>query len=127
TRFRVRQGEDASCLNLYRPTNPTIIAPEPGFIERGRFAFASSLATSDAERTNPWLLLQRHFEDGAVPVIADATSMEYVLHVGVGETMSMETGAAQPLTLRFVGSLRDSVLQGELVIADEQFVRQFPH
>jgi ABC-type antimicrobial peptide transport system permease subunit len=127
TRFRVRQGEDASCLNLYRPTNPTIIAPEPGFIERGRFAFASSLASSDAERANPWLLLNRRFEDGAVPVIADATSMEYVLHVGVGETMSMETGAAQPLTLRFVGSLRDSVLQGELVIADEQFVRLFPH
>ncbi len=126
-RFRVRQGEDASCLNLYRPTNPTIVAPEPGFIERGRFAFASSLPGSDAERANPWLLLHRRFDDGAVPVIADATSMEYVLHVGVGETMSIDTGAPQPLTLRFVGSLRDSVLQGELVIADEQFVTLFPH
>ncbi len=127
TRFRVRQGEDVSCLNLYRPTTPTIIAPDPGFIERGRFTFASSLASSDAERANPWRLLQRRFEDGSVPVIADATSMEYVLHVGVGDTISIDTGAAQPLTLRFVGALRDSVLQGELVIADEQFVRLFPH
>ena len=41
TRFRVRPGEDASCLNLYRPTNPTIIAPEAGFIESNRFTFAS--------------------------------------------------------------------------------------
>jgi hypothetical protein len=59
TRFRVRAGEDASCLNLYRPTNPTIIAPEPGFIESNRFTFASfmtGMAASDAERANPWLL-----------------------------------------------------------------------
>jgi hypothetical protein len=126
TRFRVRPGEDASCLNLYRPTNPTIIAPESGFIESGRFTFASSMAESDAERANPWLLLRRAFDDGAVPVVADATSMQYVLHVGVGDTFSIDTGGERPLVLRFVAALRDSVLQGELVMSDEAFVRQFP-
>src|SRR5690606_35493203 len=35
TRFRVRPGDDASCLNLYRPTAPTIVAPEDGFLEEG--------------------------------------------------------------------------------------------
>ena len=34
--------------------------------------------------------MNRRFEDGAVPVIADATSMEYVLHVSVGETMTID-------------------------------------
>jgi putative ABC transport system permease protein len=126
TRFRVRPGEDASCLNLYRPTNPTIIAPEDAFISSGRFTFAASKAESDAERSNPWLLLRRRFDDGAVPVVADATSMQYVLHVAVGDTLSMDTGGDHPLVLRFVGALRDSVLQGELVIAEEQFVRLFP-
>jgi putative ABC transport system permease protein len=38
----------------------------------------------------------------------------------------MDIGAAQPLVLRFVGALRDSVLQGELVMAEEQFIRLFP-
>ena len=126
TRFRVRPGEDASCLNLYRPTNPTIIAPETGFIESGRFTFASSMAESDAERANPWVLLQRRFDDGAVPVVGDATSMQYVLHVAVGDSMTLDTGGDAPLTLRFVGALRDSVLQGELIISEEQFVRLFP-
>ena len=126
TRFRVRQGQDASCLNLYRPTNPTIVAPERGFIESGRFVFASSLAESGAERANPWLLLRRTFDDGSVPVIADATSLQYVLHAGVGDTFSIDIGAGQPLVLRFVGALRDSVLQGELIMAEEQFVRLFP-
>jgi putative ABC transport system permease protein len=127
TRFRVRQGEDASCLNLYRPSAPTIIAPEAGFIESGRFAFASSLAGSDAERANPWLLLRRQFDDGSVPVVADATSLQYVLHAGVGDTWSIDTGADRPLILRFVAALRDSVLQGELVMAEDRFVTLFPH
>ena len=126
TRFRVRAGEDVSCLNLYRPTNPTIVAPEAGFIESNRFTFASSMAESDAERENPWLLLRRQFADGAIPVVADATSMQYVLHVGVGDTFSIDTGGERPLVLRFVGALRDSVLQGELVVSEEAFVKQFP-
>jgi ABC-type antimicrobial peptide transport system permease subunit len=125
TRFRVRAGEDVSCLNLYRPTNPTIVAPEAAFIESNRFTFASSMAESDAERANPWLLLRRQFADGAIPVVADATSMQYVLHVGVGDTFSIDTGE-RPLVLRFVGALGDSVLQGELVISEDAFVKQFP-
>ena len=31
TRFRLRPGDETSCLTLYRPTNPRIIAPEPRF------------------------------------------------------------------------------------------------
>ena len=126
TRFRVRPGEDVSCLNLYRPGNPTIIAPEASFAEERRFDFASSLAASDEERANPWLLLRRAMPDGSVPVIADATSLQYVLHASVGDTLTLDTGAAAPVTLRFVGALRDSVLQGEIVMGEEQFLRLFP-
>ena len=125
-RFRVRPGEDASCLNLYRPTSPTIISPEDSFLQAGRFSFAASLAASEEERANPWLLLKRRFDDGAVPVIADATSLQYVLHASVGDDFSMDAGGNAPLRLRFVGALEDSVLQGELIMAEEQFVRLFP-
>ena len=126
TRFRLRPGDDASCLNLYRPTSPTIVAPEKGFLEQDRFSFASSLAETDAERANPWLLLNKPSTDGAVPVIADATSLQYVLHLKVGDTFSMDIGAAQPLVLKFVAALSDSVLQGELVMSEDNFVRYFP-
>ena len=126
TRFRVRQGQDASCLNLFRPTNPTIIAPEPDFIEANRFTFAASLAENDAERANPWTLLNRRGDDGTVPVIADATSLQYVLHASVGDTFSLDTGSGKPIVLRFVGALKDSVLQGELIVSEQQFIRMFP-
>ncbi|HXW05641.1 MAG TPA: ABC transporter permease [Vicinamibacterales bacterium] len=125
-RFRVREGQDASCLNLYRPENPTIIAPEAGFIERGRFTFSASLAGSDAERANPWLLLDRPREDGTIPVVADGTSLQYVLHARVGDTLSVDVGGDEPLVLRFVGALRDSVLQGELIMSERNFLAHFP-
>jgi putative ABC transport system permease protein len=126
TRFRLRPGNDVSCLNLYRPSNPTIIAPEASFLDERRFTFSGSLAQTDEERANPWLLLRRRFDDGAVPVVADATSLQYVLHAAVGDTMSVDFGGQAPVSLRFVGALRDSVLQGELIVAEDQFLRLFP-
>jgi hypothetical protein len=59
TRFRMRPGDDASCLNLYQPTNPRILGANSDFIRSGRFAFSNSLAESPEERTNPWLLIAR--------------------------------------------------------------------
>jgi putative ABC transport system permease protein len=125
-RFRLRPGDDASCLNLYRPTSPTIVAPEAEFTAANRFSFGATLAATDDERRNPWLLLDRSFEDGAVPAIADATSLQYVLHLAVGDDFRLDAGGAQPIVLRFVAALRDSVLQSEIVIGDREFVRLFP-
>jgi putative ABC transport system permease protein len=125
-RFRLRPGDDASCLNLYRPSTPTLIAPERQFIEANRFSFGATLASTDAERQNPWLLLEKRFEDGAVAAIADATSLQYVLHVSVGEEMVIDIGSRTPLVLRFVAALHDSVLQSEIVIGEDAFTRLFP-
>ena len=47
TRFRVRPGDDASCLNLYKPTNPMIVAPEASFIDDNRFSFGATLAVHE--------------------------------------------------------------------------------
>ena len=52
---------------LYRPTNPRLIAPESTFFTEPRFSFASSMASTPEESANPWLLLNRTFDDGAIP------------------------------------------------------------
>jgi hypothetical protein len=124
-RFRLRPGDDASCLNLYRPQSPRILAPAPGFVEEGRFSFRASLASSPEEERNPWRLLERDLGDRVVPVIADATSLAYVLHRQVGEEMALDLGG-RPVRLRFVGALRDSLFQGEVLMSEAQFLRLFP-
>ncbi|HLG60077.1 MAG TPA: ABC transporter permease [Vicinamibacterales bacterium] len=123
--FRLLPGDDASCLNLYEPKNPRILAPTDAFLTRGRFAFQGSLASTDAERADPWMLLRREEEDGAIPVIADANSMTYVLHRQLGEEIVISRGG-RDVRLRFVAALRDSIFQGELLMSQANFIRLFP-
>jgi hypothetical protein len=123
--FRLLPGDDASCLNLYEPQHPRVLAPTDGFIEKGRFSFQGSLASTDTERANPWLLLKRSFPDAAVPVIADANSMTYVLHKQLGDDIVVQRGGRE-LRLRLVAALQDSIFQGELLMSQANFVRLFP-
>ncbi|BDC50174.1 ABC transporter permease [Bryobacterales bacterium F-183] len=103
--FRLKPGDDASCLNLYEPRNPRVIGAGAAFLAE-----------------EPWKLLQQTLPDGVAPAIADANSMQYVLHKKVGDILTLPDGAK----LQFVGSVSGSVLQGEIVIAERDFIRLFP-
>ena len=118
-------GDDASCLNLYEPTNPRILAPKASFIAKGRFAFRRSLASTEAERQNPWLLLERDLGEDVIPVIGDANSMTYVLHKDVGDELTLARGG-RPVQLRLVAALDDSIFQSELLMSEANFLKLFP-
>lgn len=123
--FRVLPGDDTSCLNLYEPTSPRILGVSRRFIDGGRFSFQGSLASSDAARANPWLLLAEPPADGAVPVAADANSLTYVLHKKLGDEILLTHGD-RPVRLKLVAALADSVFQGELLMSEANFTRLFP-
>ncbi len=118
TRFRLRPGDDVSCLNLYQPRNPRILAPTPNFLRAGRFTFAGSLAKGGA---NPWLLLDSAPQDSAIPAIVDANTLEYTLHLALGDVFT--SGGVK---LRIVGALADSLFQSEFLISEQNFVHIFP-
>ncbi len=120
--FRLRPGDDASCLNLYRPRNPRIVAPPRELIGQARFRFAASLAQTPQQKANPWLLLDAPAQDGAIPAIADANSLRYVLHLWLGDVLELPGG----VRLRFVAALSDSIFQSEVIVSPEQFSRSFP-
>lgn len=126
SRFRVRPGEDASCLNLYQAKDPRILAPTEEFVSQARFSFAGTLAETDEEVANPWLLLDREFDDGAIPAIADATSLTYALHLKVGDDFLLNRDTDRPIRLRIVAALSDSIFQRELLIGEQAFQRAFP-
>ncbi|MEE3201822.1 MAG: FtsX-like permease family protein [Acidobacteriota bacterium] len=125
SRFRVRPGEDASCLNLYQAKDPRVIAPTASFVDEARFSFRASLAETPDQEVNPWLLLNHEFSDGAIPAIADATSLQYALHLSVGDDFVLNRDTDNPITLRIVASLSDSIFQGELLIGEANFDRVF--
>ena len=123
--LRVRPGDDTSCLNLYQPRNPKIVALPDSFIRDNRFTFQNSLASTAEEQVNPWLLLDRQFDDEVVPVIGDANSLTYVLHVKVGDELVIDHPSG-PLRLLIAGALSDSVFQSELLMSEKNFLRLFP-
>ena len=47
--LRVNPGENASCLNIYQTSQPTILGVPPDMIERGGFKFVG------APEANPWM------------------------------------------------------------------------
>jgi ABC-type antimicrobial peptide transport system permease subunit len=130
TRFRLRPGDDASCLNLYAPRSPRVLGATEEFIKANRFSFAGSLATTDEQKANPWLLLSDQSAirnpQSAIPAIADANSLAYVLHLKVGDETALTSSRGEIVKLKIVGALSDSIFQGELLMAESNFVKVFP-
>jgi ABC-type antimicrobial peptide transport system permease subunit len=94
-------------------------------VKDGRFRFEQSLAASDAERANPWLILDRDLGTDIVPAITDANSLAYVLHRKLGDDIVVDRGERQ-VRLRIMAALADSIFQSELVISDRNFAALFP-
>lgn len=124
--FRLRDGDETSCLNLYRPTQPRLLGASSAAIARGGFAFSATLAESESERKNPWTLLRREFPDGAIPVIADEAAALWQLHVPLGGDLVVPDERGRDARLRIVALLKGSFLQGELIMAEGHFTDWFP-
>lgn len=124
--FRLRPGDEASCLNLYRPTQPRLLGATRAMIDRGGFTFKTSLAQSPAQKSNPWLLLDKTWPDGAIPTIGDDSTVTWLLHLGLGDDLVVTDELSRPVHLRIVGLLLGSILQSELVIPESRFVEHFP-
>jgi len=125
--FRLRPGDDVSCLNLYQPQNPRVLGAPEEFLEDGRFTFQSSLAETPEERANPWLLLEEISDDGAIPAAVAANSLQYILHRALGDEFVLNLAEGRQVRFRLVAALADTVFQRELIISEENFQRQFPN
>jgi putative ABC transport system permease protein len=125
--FRERPGDDASCLNLYKPQEPTILGAPKSFCAAGRFSFGESTPASPQQKLNPWLLLESPLKDGALPAIADANTIQYILHLSLKRgDLTVRGSNGAPIRLRLVASLRDSIFQGKIIISESNFLHAFP-
>lgn len=124
--FRLRPGDETGCQNLYLPTRPRILGATERFRERGGFRFSGSLADAADERDNPWLLLDEALPDGTIPAIGDEASVMWQLHSGLGKSLTIEDETGRDRTITFVALLSGSVLQNEIVVAEDQFKQLFP-
>lgn len=116
--IRVKEGEDASCLNLNRAINPKVFGlPSSELESLGAFGFARS--------GDGWAMLRRK-DDGLVSALVDEATLMWALQKRVGDVFSVPDGRGGQVRMRVVGALKASVLQGAILIDESNFVEAFP-
>jgi ABC-type antimicrobial peptide transport system permease subunit len=128
--FRVRAGDEASCLNLNRAQKPRLLGVDAGMLKH-RFTFA--VPSGPSVHVAPWSRLNRigdrdfaPVEGNEIPAIGDANSIQWAMHKKVGDTIDYVDERGQPFKVRIVGAVANSILQGQLIIDEAEFVKRFP-
>jgi len=131
--MRVRDGDDASCLNLNRALQPRLLGlPAKEMADRGAFRFSAALAANGAKTTDlgaaaVWPLLDAAAKDGAIPAITDDATLEWALQKKLGDTLEYKNDAGATFKVRIVATLAESMLQGSVFIAEKPFIAQYPN
>jgi putative ABC transport system permease protein len=123
--LRAHAGDDASCLNLYQARRPRLLGVPERLIERGGFQFAATLPpASEAERHDPWLLLDRPGDQ--VPAFGEQNTVTWMLKKSLGEDLKIQAGDGTDHSLRITGLLQDSIFQSSLLVSEKQFLELYP-
>lgn len=122
--FRVREGDDASCFNLNRAQQPRLLGVDPKELAR-RDAFTFTEVVTDADGTG-WDLLDMDLETGVVPAVGDYPTVFWALGKNIGDELEYSDEKGRSLRVRIVGMVESSILQGSLVIAENEFTARFP-
>jgi ABC-type antimicrobial peptide transport system permease subunit len=138
--LRVRAGDDASCLNLYKPRSPRMLGLPTTFLERGGFAWAEVPDNCK----NPWKLLDtKRAIDAPVeslqpsrfsvarktlPMILEKNTANYSLNLwgGLGEIYNYPATDRENIPLQNAAMLDNSIFQGDLLISEEAMLKNFP-
>ncbi len=125
TTLRLREGDDASCLNLNRVATPHILGVDPAeFDRRGAFTFAQWVDSVDPD--HPWRALERDMGPDIVPVVADAADIVWGLGKSVGDTLPFTDEGGRAFQVKIVAGLAHSIFQGHLIMAEQQMKERFP-
>ncbi|MBN1479429.1 FtsX-like permease family protein [candidate division KSB1 bacterium] len=123
--FKVKEGDDASCLNLNRISNPQLISVQPDELdERKAFSFAAT--TEDVDPEHPWKSLAQTYENNVIPGLADQTIIVWGLGKTVGDTLAYRAENGEEFYIRLVGGLANSIFQGNVIIAEDKFIEKYP-
>ena len=126
--FRVKPGDEASCLNLYQAKQPRMLGAGKDFIARDGFAWADA----QAGLRNPWEVLEQSAPDNgtesAVPTVLDQTTADYSLNPpkAQGEKFDVTDARDRKLNLKVSGLLQNSIFQGDLLLGETALRRYDP-
>jgi putative ABC transport system permease protein len=123
--FRVKDGDDASCLNLNRVTQPQLIGVMPEELA-AREAFTFADMTEEVDPENPWMVLDKKLTGDMIPAVADLTVIVWGLGKAIGDVLTYRDEKGETFQLKLVGGLANSVFQGNIIVAEKTFLQKYP-
>jgi putative ABC transport system permease protein len=121
--LRLHEGDDASCFNLNRAQTPSLLGVQPDQI---RDAFRFTDIIEGADKDDGWPLLKRDLTENVVPAIGDYSTIVWALGKSVGDELEYTDEKGRVFHVRIVGMLKNSILQGNLLISEDEFINRFP-
>ena len=120
--LRVRDGDDASCLNLSRARLPTLLGVDP-----------AAMASRGAFTADIWDRLNVELPDGMIPGLVGDTDtatwgLEAATGIETGNVLEYVDENGNAFKVKLVGALpmRLSVFQGMVLISEKDFVERVP-
>ncbi len=121
--LRKVEGDDASCLNLNRISQPAILGVDAEALQ-GRFSFAAKM--KELGDKDPWQVLNQTFDDGTIPAIADQTVIQWGLGKKVGDVLFYQNELGDTLRLKLIAGTTPSIFQGYVIIGNQNFLKNYP-
>ncbi len=127
--FRVKPGEDASCLNLFQSQTPTILGVPEAMIDRGGFKFIGGGSEMWKKLRGGTLFITDGIpiHGDEVPVLGDMNTLMFNLKKGVGSKLAYPAhDESFKAWLTVEGMFDGAVFQGVLLMSEANFLKLFP-
>jgi putative ABC transport system permease protein len=110
-------ADDASCLNLNRVTQPTVLGVDMESLKNSDFKILQSIYKADVSVFDA----VRAATDSVYPVMVDETALIWGLQKKTGDTIRYEAGNGRVVYLQLAASLQNSIFQGNLLMDKKLF------
>ncbi|KAA6318481.1 hypothetical protein EZS27_031514, partial [termite gut metagenome] len=110
-------ADDASCLNLNKVSQPTVLGVDMDLLKTADFEMERSMypigeSVFEAVQTAT---------DSIYPVLIDETVLMWGLMLNLGDTISYENGTGKKVYLQLAGTLKSSIFQGNVLMDKRLF------
>jgi putative ABC transport system permease protein len=122
--IRKGAGDNVNCFNLNTTSQPQLIGMDVEALQNlGAFTLSQ---LDDSTTSENWLKLKGLTTSSAIPAFVDETTMMWALKKKVGDTFTYQNEKGDAFTVQIIGTIKDSIFQGYLILDEEHLLREFP-
>jgi putative ABC transport system permease protein len=108
---------DASCLNLNKVTQPTVLGVDMKDLKKSSLKIKQSIYPDEVSVFDAICVEG----DSVYPVIVDESVLRWGLQMNLGDTLRYETSKGETVYLQLAASLQNSIFQGSLLMNKTAF------